>query len=145
MRISDWSADVCSSDLNGGYFLTARTAEARVARTRTAADSATPAGNGTLVGVFARLWYLTGEIDWRERAQSQLDAFAGDVARNFFPMGSYLNGFDLYANAVQVAIIGRRGERSDEHTSELQSLMRISYVVFCLKKKTNLHIAQTTH
>src|SRR3546814_11429810 len=78
--------------VNGGYFLTARTAEALVARTRTAADNATPAGNGTLVGVFARLWYLTGEIDWRERAQSQLDAFAGDVARNFFPMGSYQIG-----------------------------------------------------
>src|SRR3546814_2973007 len=31
---------------------------------------------------------------------------------------------------------GRRGQRSEEHTSELQSLMRISYAVFCLKKKT---------
>src|SRR3546814_10163895 len=33
--------------------------------------------------------------------------------------------------------IGDPGERSEEHTSELQSLMRISYAVFCLKKKTN--------
>src|SRR3546814_10867344 len=31
-------------------------------------------------------------------------------------------------------------ERSEEHTSELQSLMRISYAVFCLKKKKNIHI-----
>src|SRR3546814_4997381 len=31
---------------------------------------------------------------------------------------------------------GRGGARSEEHTSELQSLMRISYAVFCLKKKT---------
>src|SRR3546814_7828258 len=31
--------------------------------------------------------------------------------------------------------IGERGDRSEEHTSELQSLMRISYAVFCLKKK----------
>src|SRR3546814_7889047 len=31
----------------------------------------------------------------------------------------------------------RRGQRSEEHTSELQSLMRISYAVFCLKKKNN--------
>src|SRR3546814_3724275 len=31
------------------------------------------------------------------------------------------------------------GERSEEHTSELQSLMRISYAVFCLKKKNNIH------
>src|SRR3546814_5584705 len=33
---------------------------------------------------------------------------------------------------------GRRGDRSEEHTSELQSLMRISYAVFCLKKKTHI-------
>src|SRR3546814_8348724 len=32
----------------------------------------------------------------------------------------------------------RKGPRSEEHTSELQSLMRISYAVFCLKKKTNI-------
>src|SRR3546814_2470119 len=43
------------------------------------------------------------------------------------------------------------GGRSEEHTSELQSLMRISYAVFCLKKKTNTHqdvlfdILQTMH
>src|SRR3546814_11618723 len=34
----------------------------------------------------------------------------------------------------------RRGHRSEEHTSELQSLMRISYAVFCLKKKKKRHI-----
>src|SRR3546814_4527624 len=41
------------------------------------------------------------------------------------------------------AIVGD-GERSEEHTSELQSLMRISYAVFCLKKKKNTtHITQS--
>src|SRR3546814_9544048 len=34
----------------------------------------------------------------------------------------------------------RNGQRSEEHTSELQSLMRISYAVFCLKKKKTIHI-----
>src|SRR3546814_3784801 len=41
---------------------------------------------------------------------------------------------------------GRRVDRSEEHTSELQSLMRISYAVFCLKKKTEnirLHNLET--
>src|SRR3546814_2264075 len=37
------------------------------------------------------------------------------------------------------------GTRSEEHTSELQSLMRISYAVFCLKKKTHKIIYSTTH
>src|SRR3546814_5331073 len=36
-------------------------------------------------------------------------------------------------------------ERSEEHTSELQSLMRISYAVFCLKKKTTMTIYKITH
>ena len=109
--------------VNGGYFLTAKNAEALVARTRTAADNATPSGNGTLVGVFARLWYLTGEPDWRERVQNLLDAFAGEVARNFFPMGAYLNGFDLFQNAVQVAIIGKRGD------ADTEALVRAAYKV----------------
>src|SRR3546814_3289823 len=41
----------------------------------------------------------------------------------------------------------RPGGRSEEHTSELQSLMRISYAVFCLKKKTSTHqsIVHTIH
>src|SRR3546814_6878630 len=39
---------------------------------------------------------------------------------------------------------GRRGRRSEEHTSELQSLMRISYAVFCLKKK-NTNTYKQTH
>src|SRR3546814_20142366 len=42
------------------------------------------------------------------------------------------------AVAQQVARV-LMGERSEEHTSELQSLMRISYAVFCLKKKRNTH------
>src|SRR3546814_7338480 len=39
---------------------------------------------------------------------------------------------------------GEEGERSEEHTSELQSLMRISYAVFCLKKKTKSKHKRTT-
>src|SRR3546814_2250389 len=38
-----------------------------------------------------------------------------------------------------------RGWRSEEHTSELQSLMRISYAVFCLKKKKQAHIAMNSN
>src|SRR3546814_2218595 len=41
--------------------------------------------------------------------------------------------------------IGRGKERSEEHTSELQSLMRISYAVFCLKKKQNHSTISTPH
>src|SRR3546814_1210535 len=50
-----------------------------------------------------------------------------------------LGGYDelrqAYADALRGEAAGFLGKRSEEHTSELQSLMRISYAVFCLKKK----------
>src|SRR3546814_1245324 len=53
---------------------------------------------------------------------------------------------DKTCRAVRAArrVLSRTGRecRSEEHTSELQSLMRISYAVFCLKKKTNTNIQQ---
>src|SRR3546814_1375918 len=45
---------------------------------------------------------------------------------------------EYYLNEQMKAIQKELGERSEEHTSELQSLMRISYAVFCLKKKNKL-------
>src|SRR3546814_5325081 len=50
---------------------------------------------------------------------------------HLFEQGGYL--------AERLAVIGRGLARSEEHTSELQSLMRISYAVFCLKKKKRTH------
>src|SRR3546814_4342446 len=44
---------------------------------------------------------------------------------------------DLRPEARRVGYVFQDGRRSEEHTSELQSLMRISYAVFCLKKKKN--------
>src|SRR3546814_7728728 len=49
----------------------------------------------------------------------------------------------LGVERLQVAVHRHRGARSEEHTSELQSLMRISYAVFCLQKK--YHNSYQTH
>src|SRR3546814_9965111 len=46
----------------------------------------------------------------------------------------------VWDRAAETAACPRKGRRSEEHTSELQSLMRISYAVFCLKTKTKLTI-----
>lgn len=100
--------------VHGGFFLTAQQAETLVARSRSIADNATPSGNGLLVGVFARLWYVTGDVAWREAAESQIAAFSGEAGRNFFPLACFLNGADLYAHAVQVTILGHRGEAATE-------------------------------
>src|SRR3546814_3404261 len=57
--------------------------------------------------------------------------------RNDFAAGFtiILNGLERYVGAVAALARGLEVERSEEHTSELQSLMRSSYAVFCLKKK----------
>src|SRR3546814_7577623 len=51
------------------------------------------------------------------------------------PFGRECSALALFARSLGVR--SRRAGRSEEHTSELQSLMRISYAVFCLKKKNN--------
>src|SRR3546814_4473274 len=62
---------------------------------------------------------------------------ADDVARLDDP---YLQTrFREIEGADEAVVAGTDDERSEEHTSELQSLMRISYAVFCLKKKKNTH------
>src|SRR3546814_4656227 len=50
-----------------------------------------------------------------------------------------------YLGIMQLMIKWVGGARSEEHTSELQSLMRISYAVFCLKKKTHNHKTLNSH
>src|SRR3546814_7630306 len=91
MRISDWSSDVCSSDL---------LREKMVLTTK----------GGIILGVpyDSSAAYLTSAID--------------------------ISLQRLRTDHVELWQI-HRPDRSEEHTSELQSLMRISYAVFCLKKK----------
>src|SRR3546814_3864061 len=111
MRISDWSSDVCSSDLAGAGGL-GRDGE-RGAELRRGADHILEGQGGRdLLG---------------QRAQLALAMFAVQrgVERGEQPFGRDRLG----------EIVGGAGPRSEEHTSELQSLMRISYAVFCLKQK----------
>src|SRR3546814_4413363 len=56
-----------------------------------------------------------------------------------------LRGFERGLDIDEALRVGLVGHRSEEHTSELQSLMRISYAVFCLKKKKkHTHVYYTT-
>src|SRR3546814_3832643 len=100
MRISDWSSDVCSSDLAGAGHVAAARQHDR-----------------------AHHQILRLEIAGRrhvvENRQRPFD-FA------------ILRQHESQCHRRNTGIAGR----SEEHTSELQSLMRISYAVFCLKKKT---------
>ena len=97
-------------DADGGYFFAADDTPLLIARAKTAADAAVPAGNGTLVGVLARLAILTGEALYRERAEEILTAFAGEAARNFFPLATLLNNVELLEKPLQIVLAGETGE-----------------------------------
>src|SRR3546814_7527696 len=116
LRISDWSSDVCSSDLgaisspmesSGGFEITANEEYPGPAQVEAGAAPS---------GVFTPSCSGSGKSP-RVRMRYPLKSVIGmspQRARSSAP---------------------RRRARSEEHTSELQSLMRISYAVFCLKKK----------
>src|SRR3546814_10294422 len=59
-------------------------------------------------------------------------------------LGAWGLGWEVWLNGMEVTQFTYFQQRSEEHTSELQSLMRISYAVFCLKKK-NTYRRQITH
>ncbi|MGH7095265.1 MAG: thioredoxin domain-containing protein, partial [Stellaceae bacterium] len=90
----------------GGYFFAASDTTGLIARAKTAADAAVPAGNGTMVGVLTRLAILTGDDSYGHRAEAILAAFAGEVSRNFFPLATLINNAELLHKPVQIVLVG---------------------------------------
>jgi uncharacterized protein YyaL (SSP411 family) len=90
----------------GGYFFAARDTERLVARPKTAADSAVPAGNGTLLGVLSRLAALTGDNAYQQRAEAILETFSGELGRNFFPLATLLNNIERLERPLQIVLVG---------------------------------------
>src|SRR3546814_3066556 len=140
MRISDWSSDVCSSDLDVGnlaagggrwrfgarHILGELGVDDLGARPPFRRLELEGAGAGVVldllegVGLGDALGHDEGDV-------------GGDLADRF--QHQAVGHAQLHLEAALVD--GGEGLRSEEHTSELQSLMRISYAVFCLKKKKN--------
>ncbi len=98
----------------GGYFFAADDTADVILRNKSAVDHATPAGNAVMVEVLARLFYLTGKSAYRDRADALMGAFAGEIQKNFFPLASFLNASEFAQNALQIVIIGQRGEADTE-------------------------------
>jgi uncharacterized protein len=112
-RAHGWVADLDAhywDKASGGYFFTADDTAGLIARTKTVSDNAVPAGNGTILGVLARLHHLTGDAAYRERAEALVTLFSGELGRNFFPLSTYLNSTELLHSAVQVVVAGDRGD-----------------------------------
>src|SRR3546814_7201005 len=115
MRISDWSSDVCSSDLTGSTIRRRR---------RSAPYGSSRAGKRSTISGPTFSASTTRSLGGRTRTDPHVPKGAPPVHRRL-----------LYARSVVgAALYGLHG-RSEEHTSDLQSLMRITYAVFCLKKK----------
>jgi hypothetical protein len=96
-------------EAEGGYYFSADDTEGLIARAKTAADAAVPAGNGTLVGVLTRLAILTGDEAYQRRAETIVETFSGEIARNFFPLATLLNNAELLGNPLQIVVIGESG------------------------------------
>src|SRR3546814_5685740 len=156
MRISDWSSDVCSSDL-------AR-AKNRAAQglTKLTVDSPVPYLLSDLINAIQTLMGKldrSGEVAPYMRLRTKIEEIKSDPRYSFMfsgmlvsdTMGQFMSRiFRLPGNGRPISIIDLSGVpsdivsvvvavlsrlvRSEEHTSELQSLMRTSYDVFCLKK-----------
>ncbi|MFQ5985285.1 MAG: thioredoxin domain-containing protein [Alphaproteobacteria bacterium] len=99
-----------------GYFFTADDADDLITRTKSAADSATPAGNATMVAVLARLFHLTGNERYRERADAVVSAFGADAKANLAGLASLFNSNELLIEPVQVVV---SGDRKDAPTRDL--------------------------
>jgi uncharacterized protein YyaL (SSP411 family) len=94
----------------GGYFFASDDTEDLIARVKTANDAAVPSGNGTMVGVLTRLALLTGEDAYRRRADEIIAVFAGEVARNFFPLATLINNAELAMKPLQIVLVGDPGD-----------------------------------
>src|SRR3546814_4956943 len=130
MRISDWSSDVCSSDLE---------------LHREDDDAARLACLIALAGELQLVPLAAGDVHMATRRQRVLQDTVTAI-RHGLPLAEC--GAHLFRNGerhlrtrralgnIHSRVAGGQALlRSEEHTSELQSLMRISYAVFCLKKK----------
>src|SRR3546814_2769680 len=123
MRISDWSSDVCSSDLfrrnarHGGY---------------NRFDLFRSDGLAPLGGRHQHLHrtHLINHVDGLVGQLAIIDVARGKLHGRLDRVGRVFDFVVIFEGAAEPS-------RSEEHTSELQSLMRISYAVFGLKKKKN--------
>src|SRR3546814_8918019 len=123
MRISDWSSDVCSSDLKSrrvGGATYQVPVEVRASRRTT----------------LAMRWVI--DAAGKRGEQGMENRLAGELLDASEHRGAAVKKReDTHKMAEANKAFAHFRWRSEEHTSELQSLMRISYAVFCLKKKKN--------
>src|SRR3546814_9746448 len=130
MRISDWSSDVCSSDLWPRARPRAVRRAPRLQSRSWRSSNRAWRLSFAVIGVVGKDAGRTPQLLGEHRAREQMRP--GRAAEREQQVGPRPLG-------IVETVGGADQERSEEHTSELQSLMRISYAVFCLKKKKKTH------
>src|SRR3546814_10298857 len=129
MRISDWSSDVCSSDLRRLPARSPTTSSPPASTPATTPSTSTPSSPASSAPRLRPTAFT--HLAWRSRnCQAPYQALSNCHCR-----ACPGNPCPKQAPDRSREARCRGGMRSEEHTSELQSLMRISYAVFCLKKK----------
>src|SRR3546814_4267326 len=116
MRISDWSSDVCSSDLQ--VVFPAPLGPSRPTASPRCKDRVTPRRTGRFLKLLPMLSTARPALSVTRRGPLSVAGASASLAEPFVLL-------------VVLRVSLTRSDRSEEHTSELQSLMRISYAVFC--------------
>ncbi|AMN38707.1 thioredoxin domain-containing protein [Rhodoplanes sp. Z2-YC6860] len=110
---------------NGGYYLTASDAEGLVVRPASTADEATPNPNAIAAQNLLRLAALTGDEQWRERADRLFDGVLSQSGDNLLSHAALLNALDLRLNAAEIVVTGPAHAHFSEAALRLPYLNRI--------------------
>src|SRR3546814_3959243 len=135
MRSSDWSSDVCSSDLQADDGVDAVEQEGRTDARLQGVDLRLRAGAHLRLPAFEHV-----QVAQHHRGDQRRDRGTGTGE---FAEADLARDQVVAERGVELVHQCRAEQRSEEHTSELQSLMRISYAVFCLKKKKHTRLGTT--
>src|SRR3546814_6294951 len=132
MRISDWSSDVCSSDLDSELWNAEARYEWYFDRDQRFTLAAFYKSIDNPIEAYTSISDSSVNTSYANAPKATL--YGAEVElQKYVPLAD-LSDAPFWQSRRLVLI----GNRSEEHTSELQSLMRISYAVFCLKKKNKL-------
>jgi len=93
------------ADPSGGWFLTGDDAEALIVRPASAKDDATPNPNAVAIETLLRLAFLTGDDDYRRRAEAALFGLSGAMMEDIFATAALANALDLAIGAVEVVLV----------------------------------------
>ena len=97
---------------DGGYFISADDTTDTIVRPKTAQDSAVPAGNGIMVEVLARLFFITGNSDYEDQVNQLISALTPEDPRASLHQPTLMCGFELLISSTQVVLIGDANEES---------------------------------